>query len=61
VPIPEPLTDEQIAAMTKSQALEAVSKVSQARNSGAVDDDTKKRLKSEFDKLMAKIRAGGGG
>jgi hypothetical protein len=26
-----------------------------------VDDDTKKRLKSEFDKLMAKIRAGGGG
>ena len=61
VPIPEPLSDEQIAAMTKSQALEAVSKVSQARNSGAVDDDTKKRLKSEFDKLMAKIRAGGGG
>jgi hypothetical protein len=61
VPIPEPLTDEQIAAMTKSQALEAVSKVSQARNSGSVDDDTKKRLKSEFDKLMAKIRAGGGG
>jgi hypothetical protein len=38
-----------------------VSKVSQARNSGSVDDDTKKRLKSEFDKLMAKIRAGGGG
>ena len=61
VPIPEPLSDEQIAAMTKSQALEAVSKVSQARNSGAVDDDTKKRLKAEFDKLMAKIRAGGGG
>ena len=61
VPIPEPLSDEQIAAMTKSQALEAVSKVSQARNSGSVDDDTKKRLKSEFDKLMAKIRAGGGG
>ena len=61
VPIPESLSDEQIAAMTKSQALEAVSKVSQARNSGAVDDDTKKRLKSEFDKLMAKIRAGGGG
>ena len=61
VPIPEPLSDEQIAAMTKSQALEAVSKVSQARNSGAVDDDTKKRLKSEFDKLMAKIRAGGAG
>jgi hypothetical protein len=26
-----------------------------------VDEDTKKRLKSEFDKLMAKIRAGGGG
>ena len=61
VTVPDPITDEQIAAMTKSQALEAVSKVSQARNSGSIDDDTKKRLKSEFDKLMAKIRAGGGG
>lgn len=59
---PPPLSDADIAAMTREEALAAVSKVSEARQRVPADDEeTRKRLKSEFDKLMAKIRSGGGG
>ncbi|MFM7806839.1 MAG: hypothetical protein ACKPEA_02780, partial [Planctomycetota bacterium] len=59
---PAPLSDADIAAMTREEALAAVSKVSEARQRVPADDEeTRKRLKSEFDKLMGKIRSGGGG
>lgn len=58
---PPPLSDADIAAMSREEALAAVSKVSEARQRVPTDDEeTRKRLKSEFDKLMAKIRSGGG-
>jgi hypothetical protein len=56
VPVPPPLTDEQIASMTKAEASEAASRVAKARREAAVDDATKARLKAEFDKLMARSK-----
>lgn len=55
-PVPDPLTPEQVAAMTKEDALQAISKVSKARNDPGVDDAVKERLKKEFDQLMQHIK-----
>lgn len=57
VPVPPPLTDEQIAAMSKAEASEAASRVAKARREASVDDATRARLKAEFDKLMARSRS----
>lgn len=54
-PIPPPLSDEQIAAMTRAEAQEAASRVAMARKR-APDDETEKRLRDEFNKLMRRTR-----
>jgi hypothetical protein len=54
-PIPAPLSDEQIAAMTRAEAQEAASRVALARKR-APDEDTEKRLRDEFSKLMKRTR-----
>lgn len=54
--VPPPVTAEQVAAMTKPEAQEALSKVAKAQKLSALDDETKARLKSEFDMLMKKVR-----
>jgi hypothetical protein len=57
VPVPPPITDEQIAAMTRSEASEAASRVAKARREASVDAATQARLKSEFEKLMLRSRS----
>ena len=59
VSIPAPLTDAQIEAMSRPELLEAVARVSKARQQGVIDPETEKRLKSEFEKLMLRIRSSG--
>ncbi|MBX3354724.1 MAG: hypothetical protein KF724_03385 [Phycisphaeraceae bacterium] len=54
---PDPLTDEQIAAMTKEEALAAAGAVARARNNPAFNAETVARLRAEFDKLMAHVRS----
>ena len=56
VPVPPPITDEQIAAMTRTEASEAASRVAKARREASVDAATQARLKSEFEKLMLRSR-----
>ena len=50
-PIPSPLSDTELNAMTKDELQTAMGKVAIARQSAEVDDETKKRLKEEFDRL----------
>lgn len=54
--VPEPLTDEQITAMTPSEARDAASRVSTARGQSGVDEATEARLKAEFYKLLERAR-----
>lgn len=54
---PDPLSDEQISAMSKEEALAAASAVAKARSNVAFDDATRERLRNEFFKLMAQVRA----
>lgn len=53
--IPDPITDEQINAMTQAEAREVLGKVAKAIN-GSVDPPTKERLRAEFQKLMARAK-----
>jgi hypothetical protein len=57
--IPEPYTKEKIDGMSKSEALEALGEVTKARKNTTLDQETKDRLKTEFDMLMEKVRKGG--
>lgn len=54
---PAPLSDDQINAMSKEEALAGASAVAKARNNKAFDEATQTRLKEEFYKLMARVRA----
>lgn len=55
-PVPPPLTDEQIAAMSKAEAQEAAARVGRARKESSTDEATAARLKAEFEKLVARTR-----
>ena len=55
-PIPPPLSDEALNAMTKEEAQAAISLVATARQSAEVDDATKARLKEDFDKLKIYLK-----
>ena len=55
-PIPPPLSDEALNAMTKEEAQAAISLVATARQSAEVDDATKTRLKEDFDKLKMYLK-----
>ncbi len=54
--VPEPLTDEQITAMTQTEAREAATRVSTARGLSGLDEATEARLKAEFYKLLERAR-----
>jgi hypothetical protein len=54
--VPEPLTDQQIAAMTQAEAREAAGRVSTARGLSGLDEATEARLKAEFYKLLDRAR-----
>lgn len=47
--IPEPLTEEQIGAMTLPELTEALTRIAAARQLARLDDETRERLKREFD------------
>jgi len=51
------LSETQIAAMSKEEALAAASQVAKWRSNKAIDEATRNRLKDEFYKLMAQVRA----
>ncbi len=55
-PIPPPLSDEALNAMTKEEAQAAISLVATARQSAEVDEATKTRLKEDFDKLKMYLK-----
>ena len=55
-PIPPPLSDTELNAMTKEEALTAMGIVAKARISAEVDDATKARLKEDFDKLKNYVK-----
>jgi hypothetical protein len=55
-PIPPPLSDEALNAMSKEEALAAMGLVAKARQSAEVDDATKARLKEDFDKLKLYLK-----
>ncbi|MSR44389.1 MAG: hypothetical protein EXS15_03400 [Phycisphaerales bacterium] len=54
--IPDPLSDEQIQAMTQTEAREALGKVSTARGISGIDEASEARLKAEFYKLLEQAR-----
>jgi len=56
VDVPPPISDEEIAALSKSEALAHLNKVAKARQSPSVDQETKDRLRGDFDRLMLHIR-----
>ena len=55
-PIPEPLSDTELNAMTKDELQAAMAKVALARQSAEVNDQTKKFLKDEFDKIKNALK-----
>ena len=57
---PPPLSDAQIEAMSGAELKAALAKVGEARQRVPKDSDDWKRLKAEFDKLMTRLRTGGG-
>lgn len=54
--IPDPISDQAIAGMSRSEAQEMLAKVSKARQIPDLDEATQTRLKSEFDKLLARMK-----
>ncbi len=50
--VPDPLSDEQIASMSKAEANEALARVSRARAQKNLDPAVEQRLKDEFYKLI---------
>ncbi len=54
--IPDPLTDQQIASMTPTEAREALGKVSRARGGVGISEADEARLKAEFYKLLDQAR-----
>ena len=58
VVIPEPLTDEQVSAMSKAEAESAMSRWAEARLQPGLDEATADRLRKEFYRLMEQSRKG---
>lgn len=54
--IPDPMTAEQIQAMTLEEAQEAWAQVAQSLRRGIVDKDTRERLRGEFREIRDRIR-----
>ncbi|MDA0802361.1 MAG: hypothetical protein O2819_01190 [Planctomycetota bacterium] len=54
--IPQPLTDAQVEGMTYAEAQAALPLYATARNKKGIDDETKVRLRSDFDRLMDQLK-----
>lgn len=54
--IPPPLTEAQIGSMTEVEAKEAVGRIATAKNAAGLDEETRDRLKREFDAVMRRLR-----
>lgn len=55
-PPPPPLSENEINAMTKEEARDALMKVSKARQRADLDDATQARLKNEFNQLLERCK-----
>jgi hypothetical protein len=53
---PRVLSDAEIDAMSRAEAQAELARVSRARQSPGLDDQTRERLKSEFDRLLQRAR-----
>lgn len=54
--IPPPLTSQQIAAMTQTEAREALGRVSRARGTPGIDEASEARLRGEFYQLLEQAK-----
>ena len=54
--IPEPFTDEQLAAMSKEEARALLSDISRARRRQDVDADVRKRLTDDFQRILDHLK-----
>ena len=51
-PIPDSLTDNEIAAMSRAELLQATSQVAKARQRSDLDEETTERLREDFNRLI---------
>ncbi|MBL9119418.1 MAG: hypothetical protein JNL80_05855 [Phycisphaerae bacterium] len=56
VEIPAPFTDDELNGMSLAQAKEFLGKISLARSSASLDDETKNRLKADFDRVLERLK-----
>jgi hypothetical protein len=56
---PAPLTQSAVDAMTGREAREALMAVARARRDGSLDQDTRDRLRREFDMLLERVKSAG--
>jgi hypothetical protein len=54
--IPGPFTDDEIKALSKAEAQALLGKISRARQLPTLDDDTKKRLKDDFNRVLQRAK-----
>lgn len=54
--LPPALSDLEIGAMSRAEARTALERVARARQMPGLDDEAKARLKSDFDRLMQRVR-----
>ena len=55
--IPESPTDNELAAMSKSEANALLAKVAKARKRTDLDEETKSRLKVDFDRILTHMKS----
>ena len=55
--IPESPTDNELAAMSKSEAKALLTKVAEARQMKDLDEETKNRLKVDFDRILTHMKS----
>ncbi len=59
-PIPDSLTDNEIAAMSRAELLEATSRNAKARQRNDLDEETSERLRNDFKRLLEATRNASG-
>ncbi|MFO0827052.1 MAG: hypothetical protein U0572_02795 [Phycisphaerales bacterium] len=57
IEVPGPFSDEEIKALSKSEAQALLGKISRARQLPTLDEETKKRLKEDFQRVLAQAKA----
>ena len=55
--IPESPTNNELAAMSKSEAKALLTKVAEARQRKDLDEETKDRLKVDFDRILTHMKS----